>query len=225
MDFKLVQQLRETMSNEDVHYNIWVEGPTFTSSQGGGHAFFDGDLYQMVKSGKDWDGSKVTLQNDNISMTTYFNPYDYTSKADFDAYWKKESKNGKMFEPNNEDIPWSTTLTQTGNKWYFINTGKLKDILEVNDATSEENKRKLLPSYKPSQSKPANTGKEVKITVNSQEELIKQVKLLAKQGYKWIDNSPIDDKSIKRILTLRSYDTYPLNLNYNLSLKWVAFGR
>ncbi len=113
---------------QDIVYSIWVEGPTFTSSQGGGHPFYDWDIQSILEKGKS-PNKNMTFekQGDNIIMITEFNPYKYVKKDLFDKYWELKSKDNKI-KQSGDDI--ESILTNKNGKWYLIDTMNEEDFGE-----------------------------------------------------------------------------------------------
>lgn len=137
--------INENASKEDIEYFIFGEGPTFTSSQDGGHPFYDWDLYEMIQKRK-YEDHLFQVVDDKLVMVTNFDPYDFVDKDDFDQYWEENNTNGKITKLGSDfDVEWDSTLFQDSDeRWYIIDKGLLADVLEANDATSEEDKQKLL---------------------------------------------------------------------------------
>lgn len=131
------EKLTPSVSNEDVFYTIFVEGPQYTSSQMGGHGFFDWDLLENVENGK------FKINQGNLQMVTEFNPYDYVPQVDFDRFWADESKNGEIVASGKDEND-TMTLANKDGKWYLIASKPLAKALEENDLTSPEDKQKLM---------------------------------------------------------------------------------
>lgn len=99
---------------EDIEYNLYGEGPTFTSSQGGGHPFSDFDKEGMLKGGE-ISGHKFINKDGVLTMITEFDPYEYVDEDLFNKYWKLKSKNNKII---NNDA--GTSIILKGGKYYMI---------------------------------------------------------------------------------------------------------
>jgi hypothetical protein len=125
-DVKLSSNQDDEIDKEDIEYAIFVEGPTFTNSQGGGHGFYDWDIEKMIKTGGNKD-HKVMEKNGKVIMITEFEPSDYVDKESFEKYWKKNSKNNEI--KKEEDREWSVTLKNKDGKWFLIDQID-KDVLD-----------------------------------------------------------------------------------------------
>jgi len=149
----LLKENENSEVSEKITYIIWGEGPTFTNSQMGGHGFFDWDLYDLIRTGG-YNNHKVTVKNGKLIMVTEFDINDYfnddfngdytVTKEQFDNWWKQNNKNGIITDPESDELPWNSTLTNKNDKWYLIDSGDLKEILDNNDSTSDDKKELLL---------------------------------------------------------------------------------
>lgn len=113
---------------EDVEYSIWGEGPTFTSSQGGGHTFYDAtseDIELGIKKGK-IGNDIIKKEGNNLILITEFDPYDYVDKNLFDLYWSSKNKNNKI--TIKDEI--NSTLTNKDGKWYIIDVASYDKVIK-----------------------------------------------------------------------------------------------
>jgi hypothetical protein len=106
---------------EDIEYSLYGEGPTFTSSQGGGHPFFDWDKDEMLRGGEIND-HKFINKNGILNMITEFDPYEYVDKDLFDKYWKLKSKGNKIINDyeDDDDLNLKVEIALKGGKYYMI---------------------------------------------------------------------------------------------------------
>lgn len=126
------------LSDQNIEYAIFGEGPNFTNSQMGGHPFYDWDLSLITGNNK--DKRKVIIKDGQIIMITFFSIKDYVSLVDFKQWWDRVNENGEI-TMNNEDF--TETLTKINNKWCLISKCPLETILTINDSTSEEDIEKI----------------------------------------------------------------------------------
>lgn len=143
----------EDLSDDEIEYMMFGEGPTFTHSQGGGHPFFDWDVKDIISNNNgEMHGSKFEMDGDEVTMSTEFDPYDYVSKKSFDDWWKRKSKNGEfVFREKDayDEGGITSTLINQNNKWYIVdvidinNIGDGEELYENESVLGEANKRLL----------------------------------------------------------------------------------
>jgi len=108
--------------NDQIEYNIFGEGPTFTYSQGGGHPFWDWDMSGMEEgmSKKIGENSDMTLSLNNgvLRLETVFNPLEYITEEDFDQWWSENNVDGVIECNYFEDM--SSMLVKKEDKWMLI---------------------------------------------------------------------------------------------------------
>src|SRR6266567_3160700 len=104
---KIVREKADTMngeagsSDEDIFYRVFGEGPTFTSSQGGG-LFWDFNVDKEIENGTFKKKGNKIHWTEELDLSVYF----ADDLDEFNSWWERNNKGGKIIDSaeNNDDV-------------------------------------------------------------------------------------------------------------------------
>ena len=123
------------MTKDDyIEYFVFVEGPTFTNSQMGGHPFYDCDMDNLYFQGMYEEGNNYILKHE-------FTPENLVGNEgiileDFYDWFKRKQRNNivRAFEEidfDGSDEGLRQTLIKEGNQFFIISSISKEDMEEI----------------------------------------------------------------------------------------------
>lgn len=126
------------MTKDDwIEYFVFVEGPTFTNSQMGGHPFYDCDMENLYFQGMYEEGDNYILKTELKPEEDIVGNEGITLEDFYDWFKRKQKGNTyivRAFEDidySQEDMGLIQTLIKEGNQFFIISSISKEDLEEI----------------------------------------------------------------------------------------------